>query len=614
VAELLVKECQTMCRSFTIRVRLLISSLLVVWACGPIVSCAREAVKPEDQKLSLVIRYRTDPERIARVLPPPLEPDDVAEVVVDWYVRHPTAGTQNIFFPGPYTESGIHVTARYGEHRGMFQVGMPLLQEWGRATGREGVGLVKKDGDIKIWREGDTVRASLERRGKLLFRIETEVTEEPAHPLDWARETGFGAFLYRYRLDPDWRQGPLGPDPVGLWRRVLGGHLGFYPTEMVEGPPRACDLARTTFELVDPSPLDPFVEFPLREIVGMSYYETGLVPEVEERFKAPDTPSTITHLSNVDREAFEPWALYIYDRPISDGTAWQPPGWPEQSTAFKLTSEELESYRSRPALELGPLEALDLVLEIDPKLHASTLPPALEVGDRPQLRILEFRVERSDLSTVGFTELWLLSRCLLDGGEAWYALANVVGDGGDVVFRREVFGAPSKRGEVAWAQGDDGLAVSGSRMGRTFFDCRIQTVEATAGLAPSSMTVIGLRLHPPYQIESDAEPSPSRADLIAQNWSFGFTSSLALDPATVSLTFPRTAGVGMVGSTDPWYEFEDARIVSAQLSQGRLSLAPGRVLQDLPDFMPHYIERYDGALTIPEAISGQVRHSFLVKR
>ena len=34
--------------------------------------------------LNLVLRYRTDPDRIARALPPGLEPDDVAEVTVDW--------------------------------------------------------------------------------------------------------------------------------------------------------------------------------------------------------------------------------------------------------------------------------------------------------------------------------------------------------------------------------------------------------------------------------------------------------------------------------------------------------------------------------------------------
>ena len=191
--------------------------------------------------LNLVLRYRTDPERIARVLPPALEPDEVAEVTIDWWLHYPDRGGENLFYPGPYTESGIHVTARWQGQRGMFQIGMPLDQDWGRVAGRENVGLVKKDGVPRLSRQGRRVRADLTRRGKLLYRIETEVLDSPAHPMLWHRETGFGAFLYRYRLDPDWRRGPLGPDPVELWLRVLGGKRGVYPQEMVEGAPRECD-------------------------------------------------------------------------------------------------------------------------------------------------------------------------------------------------------------------------------------------------------------------------------------------------------------------------------------------------------------------------------------
>jgi hypothetical protein len=130
------------------------------------------------------------------------------------------------------------------------------------------------------------------------------------------------------------------------------------------------------------------------------------------------------------------------------------------------------------------------------------------------------------------------------------------------------------------------------------------------------MTVIGLRLHPPYQREVGGEMKvlPAHADLIAQPWRFSAESIRGLSPETLTLVFPHAAGPGVIGTTDAWYEFERARVVGASLTRGRLSLAPGRVLQDLADFMPYYRERYEGALTIPEAISGQVRHTFLVER
>src|SRR5688572_33018258 len=46
--------------------------------------------------LNLVLRYRTDPERIARVLPPGLEPDEVAEVAIDWWLHYPDRGGENL--------------------------------------------------------------------------------------------------------------------------------------------------------------------------------------------------------------------------------------------------------------------------------------------------------------------------------------------------------------------------------------------------------------------------------------------------------------------------------------------------------------------------------------
>jgi hypothetical protein len=335
--------------------------------------------------LNLVLRYRTDPDRIARVLPPALEPDEAAEVAIDWWLHYPDRGGENLFYPGPYTESGIHVTARWQGQRGMFQIGMPLDQDWGRVAGRENVGLVKKDGTPRLSRQGRRVRADLTRRGKLLYRVETEVLDAPAHPMLWHRETGFGAFLYRYRLDPDWRRGPLGPDPVELWLRVLGGKRGVYPQEMVEGAPRECDLDRTRFAMVEPSPLDPFAEFPLLALLGVSYRETALYPQADRAHREAKTPTRIERLQYIDPKRFEPWAFYLYDRPITASRAWVPVAWPKERTAFKLEPDEIARYRSRDALELHVRDVIQVNLEIAPELHAQLLPPGLEPGGQPRV-------------------------------------------------------------------------------------------------------------------------------------------------------------------------------------------------------------------------------------
>ncbi len=562
---------------------------------------------------NLVLRYRTDPGRIARVLPPGIEPDDSGDVMIDWWVRYPAPGTENIYYPATYSECGIHVTAKHQGRRGMFQVGMPLDQDWGRTMGRENVGLSKKDGVLGIRRAGHEVTGELRRRGKLLYRIRTQVLDEPAHPLYWHRETGFGAFLYRYRLNPDWREGPLGEEPVELWLRVLGGKTGLYPQEATAAGPRACNIAETLFEYVDPSVLDPFCEFPVREIVGMSYNETGYAreDEIAYRSKAPRTPTRIERLQFVDSQEFEPWALLNYDRPITRGRAWVPAGWPEKATALKLTSDEVKSYRARPSLDLDLARCLDLRWQIDPAVHARALPPQLQAGSQPLLRIMAMRVGTNDISTEEFNELWLFSRCESEGAEAWYALAHTVAGEGDVVFGRETFGYPSKLGSIDWRTAGSGETLLGKRMGREFVRMQWNGGGRAAATGSAELKVIGLRLHPPYRLmtlNGFAEPGV-QAELISQPWLLQWTGQRAV--RSPRLEFPTKPGPGRIGTTDPWFEFAAGQVASARVGIGVLRRSPAQRLGLVPDYQPYYAERYDGAFNNELSISGDVTHTFL---
>lgn len=566
--------------------------------------------------LNLVFRYRTDPERIARALPPALEVDEVADVMLDWWVRYPTPGSENLYYPAVYSECGIHVTAKYQGQRGMFQVGMPLDQEWGRTMGRENVGLVKKDGTLNLQRAGNVVTADLRRRGKLLYRIKTRITDQPAHPLYWHRETGFGAFLYRYRLNPNWRQGPLSADPVELWLRVLGGKRGYYPDAMTVGGPRACDFAQTQFEFMEPSVLDPFCEFPFREIVGISYSETGYVPRDEAAYRPqmPKTPTRIERLQMIDSKAFEPWALMNYDRPITRGKAWAPANWPDQATALKLNSRELQQYRERPAYEFEIVAMTDLQLQIDPAIHARTLPSTLQAGAQPVVRILAFKIGGNDFSTESYNELWLLSRCEQNGKEAWYALSHIVGTGGDVCYGRETFGYPSKTGTVGWQDNTMRSALSGERMGRQFVQLKWQAAKYSAGVTGATITVIGLRLHPAYRLMTltgFTEPG-AQAELIAQPWAVELTGAATLNHDRVAIDFPVKPGAGKIGTPDPWFEFKNGKLISARVGKGMLRRLPAENLGVLPNYKPYYLERIESADTTESALSGNVKHTFLI--
>ena len=119
--------------------------------------------------IAVGVRWLTDPERIARILPPPLEPDDEPVVAATWLIMTGSAGRERTMSPGPtYSESDVSVSAKYHGHRGMLSLQMNLERDMGRIWGREAEGLRKKDGTVYINRYGNTVRAHVARRGEIL--------------------------------------------------------------------------------------------------------------------------------------------------------------------------------------------------------------------------------------------------------------------------------------------------------------------------------------------------------------------------------------------------------------------------------------------------------------
>ncbi len=408
-------------------------------------------------------RYHTDPERIARVLPPHLEPDDEPVVMLDWFMILSQPEAFVAFVPGwTYGEADLFVSCRFEGHPCMLPLALILEQDFGRYAGREGQSLRKKDGQVSIDVVGRTVRAWTTRKGKLVSAIETELTEEPSHPLFWMREVGWGWMRADYRLHPDWRQGPIEGDEVAIWR-----HFGYdegYPTGMPEErfldrTPRACDPAKTKIVLGE-DPLTPFAEFPVREILGISFGTGGgegadtrepmAVPRGPDKKLVPTGKNAGRHVvATVSAAEYARWAFVGkgYDRPVTKNRVWVPEGWPERTSAVTLTEAEIVRWRSRESLDLDPAYLVDIELEVSPAKHAATLPPPCEPGDAPRIRILAIRAEASDLTTRPFTELWLLSRCLLEGAPGWYALSHITSWEGDMLFGRETYGYPTKVGD-----------------------------------------------------------------------------------------------------------------------------------------------------------------------
>jgi acetoacetate decarboxylase len=114
--------------------------------------------------------YETDPEIIAAVLPPPLEPGDRPLVRIT---------ITRVEMPGlPIFGAGwIGVQARHQERLGEYPILMPMTTEQSLIGGREINGEPKKLGEVEVERDGDRVSAHIARMGFTICEINGRINE-----------------------------------------------------------------------------------------------------------------------------------------------------------------------------------------------------------------------------------------------------------------------------------------------------------------------------------------------------------------------------------------------------------------------------------------------------
>jgi acetoacetate decarboxylase len=561
-------------------------------------------------RFAISYRYLTDPERIARVLPPPLSPDERPEVHVNFWSAIPALehDRRRIFQPGTtYGESHILLSCSFEGKPCVLELEMELHQDLGRSTGRDSQAFQKKVGQVLVDFSGTKARASVTRHGRVLVAMETEMLDEPADPRCWFQEAGSGWLCYAYRLHPDWRKGLIENEEVQLFSR--GGAKGGYPTGLPENRtdlPRAGDPRRTTV-LVDPWQWNPFAEFPIREWVGIACNPTGLYPE-HVRAEVPRGEEGRTVLeppgiwATISAEELEPWALSMntYDRPIFDGTPLEVEGWPEKRSALVLTSGEIERMKSRESYAIPEMTMVDVQYELDPAVHAKVLPSVCRPGDRPLARILGITQSRGDFSPSEFTELWLMARCLAQGRPSWFALAHIVDFDGDCWFGRETFGYPSKLGEPEMVGDGMQYNIRGRRLYRDFFHAVVPLSLEEPAPHRDEFDVLGMHLHP-YREKPGG-------DLVSQPWTVDLETARRADVDFVELVFPSEAVPQGFGLTDPWFELSPKRLVSAVAGEGSMHRFPCTTVQEMPDFLRFWLLSVDGAVISSLEADGTFLH------
>ena len=219
-----------------------------------------EATAAKIWSTAVTVVWETDPDVIRAVLPPPLEPSDpfarIRFATVDMGTGIPVFGA-----------GWFGVRARHGSVEGEYALFMPMTTEQATVGGRETYGEPKKIGNVVISVDGDNVRASFDRMGFPLARVEGTLGEAIDVPAKDKVD-----FYFKISPSPDGKGFDTEPALVHCRR-----HEEARDARRLDG----------TLSLHD-SPIDPIADIPVRRIVSMEFAQvaTTQTGEVVERVPA----------------------------------------------------------------------------------------------------------------------------------------------------------------------------------------------------------------------------------------------------------------------------------------------------------------------------------------
>ncbi|HEY1827374.1 MAG TPA: acetoacetate decarboxylase family protein [Acidimicrobiales bacterium] len=205
-----------------------------------------EAKKADIWSEAVTAVYETDPDIVAAILPPPLEPGPRPLVRIT---------LTRVEMPGiPAFGAGwLGVQARHGDRIGEYPFFMPMSTEQSTIGGREINGEPKKLGQIEVIRDGTRVEARLSRMGFVLCEIVGRISG-PRDNYEMEKTD----FWFKLSPSPE-APGQLDQDPLLVYGEKTERSRVH---EGIEG------------ELIlKESPLDPIADLVVRKVVDLNWTE-----------------------------------------------------------------------------------------------------------------------------------------------------------------------------------------------------------------------------------------------------------------------------------------------------------------------------------------------------
>jgi acetoacetate decarboxylase len=210
---------------------------------------------------SLTAAYETDPDAVAAVLPPPLEP--TGEPLVRVSVARVDLGEGR----PPFGAGTFAVQARHEGNVGNYPLVMPMTTEQSVIGGRETFGEPKKLAQVTLERDGDRVVGRVTRLGTTIIEVTGTVAEELPLPVDSERLDFYLKFL---------------PAPDG---KGFDGEPALVYCHRTE---TARSLARVDGEVIlRESRFDPVADLPVQRLVSLTLSERRSVQRGEIVTRVP---------------------------------------------------------------------------------------------------------------------------------------------------------------------------------------------------------------------------------------------------------------------------------------------------------------------------------------
>ena len=209
---------------------------------------------------TLTVFYETDPDVVAAVLPPPLEPGDepLARVTV---ARVDIAGRPT------FGAATFAVTCQHEGTVGDYALVMPMSTEQSVIGGRETFGEPKKIAEVTLTRDGGRVVGRCTRLGVTFLEGDGQVRGELPLPPDGKRTS----FYFKFLPAPDGKGFDAEPSLVYCHREETTRRLDVVDADVV----------------VRDSNFDPVADLPVRRVVEATLAERRSVQTAEIHSRVP---------------------------------------------------------------------------------------------------------------------------------------------------------------------------------------------------------------------------------------------------------------------------------------------------------------------------------------